>query len=119
MISVVLNDVGEFIQLSGLYAPPSEWIATQPSAFTMTSRSASGSRVSSRPAYSTVQRVTMSLTSPFLPMRLLHEVVAHAFLNEVSAFLQLTVRHGLCGSIDAEALFQAAHVDLDGAHINA
>ena len=40
---------GAFIQLSGLYAPPSLWIATQPSALTMISRTASGRWASSRP----------------------------------------------------------------------
>jgi hypothetical protein len=34
--------LGAFIQLSGLYAPPSAWTATHPSAFTMISRGASG-----------------------------------------------------------------------------
>ena len=41
---------GAFIQLSGLYAPPSAWIATHPSAFTMISRIASGRCADSRPA---------------------------------------------------------------------
>jgi hypothetical protein len=41
---------GAFIQLSGLYAPPSAWIATQPSPFTMMSRTASGRCAFSRPA---------------------------------------------------------------------
>jgi len=40
---------GAFIQLSGLYAPPSAWMATQPSAFTMMSRTASGNDASRRP----------------------------------------------------------------------
>ena len=34
--------LGAFIQLSGLYAPPSAWMATQPSRFTMMRRVAMG-----------------------------------------------------------------------------
>ncbi len=40
---------GAFIQFSGLYAPPSACTATHPSAFTMMSRVASASFVSSLP----------------------------------------------------------------------
>ena len=40
---------GAFIQFNGLYAPPSAWIATQPSAFTMINRVASGRWASRRP----------------------------------------------------------------------
>ena len=45
-----LTVLGAFIQLSGLYAPPSAWIATQPSALTMMRRGAGGRWASSRPA---------------------------------------------------------------------
>jgi hypothetical protein len=45
-----LSVFGEFIQFNGLYAPPSAWIATHPSAFTMMSRTASGRWADSRPA---------------------------------------------------------------------
>ena len=41
---------GAFIQFSGLYAPPSAWTATQPSAFTMISRTALGKCAASRPS---------------------------------------------------------------------
>jgi hypothetical protein len=40
---------GAFIQFSGLYAPPSAWTATQPSALTMISRVASGRWADRRP----------------------------------------------------------------------
>mgnify|MGYP006962127042 CR=1 FL=1 len=41
--------MGAFIQLSGLKAPPSAWMATQPSALTMMRRTASGKCATSRP----------------------------------------------------------------------
>src|SRR5207244_1997390 len=50
------------IQLSGLYALLSAWMATDPSAFNMISRSAGGSRAARRPWYSTEQRATSSRT---------------------------------------------------------
>ena len=42
--------VRAFIQLSGLQAPPSAWMATQPSALTMISRVAGGRWAVSRPS---------------------------------------------------------------------
>jgi hypothetical protein len=42
--------LGAFIQFSGLYAPPSAWTATQPSALTMISRTAGGRWAVRRPA---------------------------------------------------------------------
>jgi hypothetical protein len=42
VVAVVLSVLGAFIQFRGLYAPPSAWIATQPSDFTMIRRVASG-----------------------------------------------------------------------------
>ena len=41
--------VGGVIQFCGLYPPVSAWTITDPSDLTMTSRSASGSTVDSRP----------------------------------------------------------------------
>ena len=41
---------GAFIQLSGLYAPPSAWMATHPSFFTIRSRIADGRWAVSRPS---------------------------------------------------------------------
>ena len=48
--SPVTSVFGAFIQFSGLYAPPSAWMATQPSALTMISRTASGRCADSRPS---------------------------------------------------------------------
>ena len=50
VVAASTSVLGAFIQFSGLYAPPSAWIATQPSAFTMISRMASGRWADSRPA---------------------------------------------------------------------
>ena len=41
--------VGGVIQFRGLYPPASAWTSTEPSAFTMIRRSASGNRASRRP----------------------------------------------------------------------
>ena len=48
--SPVTSVLGAFIQFNGLYAPPSAWMATQPSALTMISRTASGRCADSRPS---------------------------------------------------------------------
>ena len=48
--SASVSRFGAFIQLSGLYAPPSAWMATQPSALTMSKRVAMGRWALSRPA---------------------------------------------------------------------
>ena len=49
-VSDSINRLGAFIQLSGLYAPPSAWTATQPSCLTMRSLIAIGRWAERRPS---------------------------------------------------------------------
>jgi hypothetical protein len=51
---------GAFIQFSGLYAPPSAWIARQPSALIIINRVASGNEAASRPSYVTLQEAMIT-----------------------------------------------------------